>query len=290
MAMVSDDDFVAVDQGQLYFHQSGSTENSNDILWIHGLPLNSDSWAPQLAHFDPLCRNTVFDLRGYGRSSKLPKKYDSVTSLYMDDFLKVIEHCNLKQPTIVGFASAGHAALRFAALHPDMLNKLIIINGSPCFMTKPGWPAGFDQSALDNFLSMIDAAQTDEEIYELLIDRAMNEVAGEELTQLKQWYMQMAKQSGRETTKAFFNNIAYDDDRDLMSQITAPTLLISSRLGQEVPSSTAIFLRQQIKNSMLYELNDIDHFAYATKSKLINHVIEQFIFPKYEIFIPTNQE
>jgi len=43
----------------------------------------------------------------------------------------------LDGPTLVAHASGGHGALRFAALKPDLLNKLVVINGSPRFMAKP---------------------------------------------------------------------------------------------------------------------------------------------------------
>ncbi len=278
--------YVKVKEGELYCKQSGKGEHP--ILWVHGLPLSSEAWYPQLNYFDSKAQNTVFDLRGYGCSSKLPDSYSSVTDLYMDDFQTIITECKLKQPTLVGFASAGHAVLRFAALYPELISKLIVINGSPCFLSREDWQGGFNQTALNKAVKMIEKTDNDEDIYLALLNAAMNEQGGTELARLKTWYLQLAKSSGRKTIKAFFENIAYDDDRALMSKISAPTLLISSRLGKEVPSSTALFLRQQIKNSQLFELNDIDHFAYATKSGLINQTIEQFIFPHCEIDLPTD--
>ena len=80
--------FIGVKGGRLFFKQSGLGDKN--ILWVHGLPLNSDAWSSQLAYFNRLCRNTVFDLRGYGQSSKLPEHYESVTALYMDDFLSIM--------------------------------------------------------------------------------------------------------------------------------------------------------------------------------------------------------
>ena len=207
----------------------------------------------------------------------------------MHDFLSVLEHCQLEKPTLVGFASAGHAALRFAALYPHKISKLIVINGSPCFMSCDSWLGGFSEQSLKERVSRVEQAETDDDIYDALLSAAMKENGGEKLETLKAWYMQLARGSGRATIKAFFASIAYDDDRALMSRISAPTLIISSRLGQEVPSGTALFLRQNIPNSQLFELNDIDHFAYATKSGLINQVIEQFIFPSCDIHLPKDR-
>ena len=278
--------FVPVENGELFYQQSGLGEQQ--VLWVHGLPLDSRAWYPQLQYFNQRCQNTVFDLRGYGKSSKLPEHPNDVTDIYMNDFLSVLEYCHLEKPTLVGFASAGHAVLRFAALFPDKISKLIVINGSPCFMKCDSWEGGFSSQSLKDMASKIELVETDDEIYDDLLSAAMNEHGGEALKALKAWYMKLAKGSGRATINAFFSSIATDDDRALMSRIIAPTLIISSRLGQEVPSGTALFLRQTIPNSQLFELNDIDHFAYATKSGLLNQVIEQFISPQCDINLPTN--
>ena len=277
--------FIPVNNGQLYYAQSGQGEQS--IVWVHGLPLNSDAWYPQLRHFNPLCRNIVFDLRGYGRSSKLPENCSSVTDLYLDDFLAVLHHCQLKKPVLVGFASAGHAVMRFAALFPQAISQLVVINGSPCFMSQPDWIGGFDKASLARVIEQIDNAPTMSDVWNLLSESAMKEACGTPMDKLKQWYQSMAEQAGKDTIKAFFSNIAYDDDRALLKKIIAPTLIISSRLDKEVPSDTALYLRQAIKGSQLFEINDIDHFAYATQSTLVNQVIEQFITPRCEIIIPT---
>ena len=275
---------IPVHEGELFYSQSGKGHLS--LLWMHGLPINSDAWLPQLQHFDPLVRNTVFDLRGYGRSSKLPPSVDSVTDLYMDDMLQVMAHCRLDKPVLIGFASAGHAALRFAALYPEKISHLIVINGSPCFMSRPDWQGGFDQAAIDEILNRIEQAPSEDTVYRYLLDVAMKEQHCPEMAALKDWYVSLAQQAGLDTIKGFFTNISKDDDRALMRHITAPTLIISSRLGKEAPSSTALFLRQKIPNAQLFEVNDIDHFAYAMKSNLINSVIEQFILPRCDVILP----
>ena len=97
----------------------------------------------------------------------------------------------------------------------------------------------------------------------------------------------MLAQARKDTLKAFFSNIAFDDDRELIENITAPTLIISSKLGKEVPSATALFLRNTIENSQLFEINDIDHFAFATQASLINAVIDQFMSPSCECLLPN---
>ncbi|KTD06984.1 alpha/beta fold hydrolase [Legionella jamestowniensis] len=281
-----DSGIIPREEGHLFYSVSG--QGTQNVLWIHGLPLQSESWLPQLQYFDKDCRNIVFDLRGYGRSSKLPKPCDNVTDLYLADILAVLDHLQLNQPVIVGFASAGHGVLRFAAQHPDKLSQLIVINGSPCFMKREDWNGAFDEVILHECIRQIDAANSLEDIWAILSQSALNEACGQHLDQLKAWYGSMAAQAGKETIKAFFNHIAYDDDRSLMANISVPTLIISSTMDHEVPSDTALFLRKTIPNAQLCEINDIGHFVFATQSGLVNHVIKQFIQPSCDIVLPKD--
>ena len=54
--------------------------------------------------------------------------------------------------TLVGFASAGRVALRFAAQHPHRLARLAVINASPRFRRGPDWPWGFNDASIDRFV------------------------------------------------------------------------------------------------------------------------------------------
>tara|TARA_R110001592_G_scaffold363396_3_gene687797 strand:- start:9312 stop:10190 length:879 start_codon:yes stop_codon:yes gene_type:complete len=282
--------FIQLSNGQIYYSTQGLGEEV--IVWVHGLPLNSSSWHAQLCHFNQNFLNICLDLRGYGQSSALPDTNSSITDLYCDDLLLLFDTLKLRQVTLVGFASAGHIAMRFAANNPNLISKLVIINGSPKFLADKSWPYGFEEQDLKDAISAIDAAKTTEDLAQLILDPALGEACALQIRQIRAWFTGMLAQARKDTLKAFFSNIAYDDDRELIGNITAPTLIISSKLGKEVPSATALFIRNAIENSQLFEINGIDHFAFATQASLINAVIDQFMSPRCQCLLPntTNKE
>jgi non-heme chloroperoxidase len=71
--------------------------------------------------------------------------------------------------------------------------------------------------------------------------------------------------------------VSRDDDRDLLHSITAPTLLVSSGIGREVPSEVGLYLRRQINRSCLVEIPGADHFVFATRPRLVNLLLAQFL-------------
>ena len=280
------DGHLTVEGGQLYYGVYG--QGDTPIVWMHGMPLNADSWYAQLLQFDAHFKNVVFDLRGYHRSSKLPPDVKSVTDLYVEDLRCLLNALNLDRPTLVAHASGAHGALRFAATHPEQLDKLVVINGSPRFVEGVDWE-GFSEETCRDFIERIDSARDANEVAHILFEPALREES-DQISTIRDWYTSMIPLAGKETIKAFFSNVAYDADRALMTKITARTLIIASQLGAEVPFKTSLFLRQHIRHSKLVEINDIDHFAFGTKQGLINDLIEQFVRPSCDISIPPNSD
>ncbi len=257
---------------------------------MHGLLLNSDSWYAQFRYFEHRYRNIALDLRGYGESSALPSNTKSVTELYVEDLHALFTSLNLKKPILVGFASGGHATLRFAAKYNNLISKLIVINSSPCFMRQDDWNFGFDPKALEDFIAKLNATDSLDEMFNIIFDPAIKENIGEQKADLKAWFKSMMAKAKKETILAFFNNIAIDDDRNLLKDITVPTLIINGKLSKEVPSEVGLYLRQHIVNSQFYELNNADQFAFATQSFLVNNLIAQFVSPSCSICIPNKEK
>lgn len=259
--------------GELAWWEDG--DGPDTIVWVHGLPLESRAWEPQRRHFAPLCRNVFVDLRGYGRSTKLPNGPRDVTALYAADLTALFDALSLDGATLVGHASAGHLILHFAALNPERVGKLVSINGSPRFREGPDWPWGFSEADMER-LSAIRRDQGIEGLTDAVLDpgNVFRDLPEEPAARLTAWFRPMSLAAGSETLMGFFDSISRDDDRDLMPNITAPTLLISGTIGREVPSNVNLYLREKITNAKLLELPGADHFCFATRPALVNALID----------------
>jgi non-heme chloroperoxidase len=195
--------YLRVDGGQLAYCTSGRGEDP--VVWLHGLPLDSRSWWAQRAHFDPLARNVFVDLRGYGASSKLPPECVDVTQLYTDDLDRLLSYLDLWKAAVIGFASAGHVALRFAAQHPGRLAKLAVIVASPRFRQGADWPWGFDDAGIDRFVQTGREAGIDA-LTDLVLDPAtvFRDVDPRQAHGLKEWFGAMSRTAGTDTLMGFF--------------------------------------------------------------------------------------
>lgn len=270
---------LAVPGGRIAYYETGRTDPTAPVIvWVHGLPLDSRSWAAQQEFFDTRARNVFLDLRGYGASSQLPPDATGVTALYVGDLAALVQHLGLTDPLLVGFASAGHVALRFAAQHPHLVGKLAVINGSPKFRRSDDWPYGFDEQGIAHF---VDAAAEGgiEGITDAVLDPEVvfADVDAARAAQLGARFREMSRTAGVRTLLGFFEDISLDDDRALIPAIEAPTLLMASTIGQEVPTAVSLYLRTTIARARLAELPGADHFAFATRPDLVNNLLDSFL-------------
>lgn len=270
--------FVDVDRGRLHYREQGSGDAV--IVWVHGLPLDGSTWQAQLDHFSGY-RNIAIDLRGYGGSSKLPPGAKGVTALYVDDLTRLLDHLDIARANIVGHASGGHGVLRFAAQRPDRVDRVVVINASPKFRRGGDWPWGFDEAAIEGLRAVYQDGGLSGFI-DALFAPAFKESVAKAPPSLLEGYRALATRAGAETLFAFFDDIAFDDDRGYLGDIRAPTLLMTGLLDDEVPPPVGAFMREAIPRAALIEIPDADHFLFATRPDLTNMLIEAFLRQVFE--------
>lgn len=98
------------------------------MLMLHGFPEFWYSWRHQIPEFAKYFRVVALDLRGYNDSDK-PKQQSAYS---MDEFVKdiegVITGLGYDKCILVGHDWGGAIAWFFAYAHPEMVERLIILN------------------------------------------------------------------------------------------------------------------------------------------------------------------
>jgi epoxide hydrolase 4 len=98
------------------------------ILFLHGFPEFWYEWKDLLPEFGKDHHAVAPDMRGYNLSDK-PEKVDAyAVPTIVEDVRALAEKLGAKKFVLVGHDWGGVIAWAFAAAHPEMLDKLIIVN------------------------------------------------------------------------------------------------------------------------------------------------------------------
>jgi pimeloyl-ACP methyl ester carboxylesterase len=119
------DRYAEVNGVRLHYVEQGKGEL---ILFLHGFPEFWYAWKDLVSDFGRDHHAVALDMRGYNLSAK-PEPVDAYrVPLIVEDVRALAENLKAKKFVLVGHDWGGVIAWAFAAQHPEMLEKLVIIN------------------------------------------------------------------------------------------------------------------------------------------------------------------
>jgi len=255
------------------------------ILFLHGFPEFWYSWRKQISEFARDHKVVALDLRGYNESDK-PMDADAyVMAEFVQDIQGVITGLGYDKCVLVGHDWGGAIAWNFAYQHPDLLEKLVILNLPH--------PARFAQGLLmpqqllrSSYIFFFQIPV----IPELLIQLADYQL-------LEKFFTGMAVNSkafSPEDIEAYKNaaarpgalTAALNYYRNLWHQgmmerswgvLEVPTLMIWAEqdwfLGKELTYGT----EQYVRDLQIQYIPDCSHWVQQERPELVNQYIREFL-------------
>jgi epoxide hydrolase 4 len=120
--------YAEVNNVRLHYVSSGEQKNRKLILFVHGFPEFWYEWENQLLEFGKDYFAVAPDLRGFNLSSKPAEVKQYRAQHIVEDLRQLAAQLGYQKFILVAHDWGGAAAWQFAIAHPDMIEKLIIIN------------------------------------------------------------------------------------------------------------------------------------------------------------------
>ena len=117
---------VALGQYRIHYMVAGQ---GKPLVLVHGLAGRAENWLTLVPEF---IRNGyrvyALDLLGYGRSDQPDVDYS--IALQSDILKQFLDSQQLQQPDIAGWSMGGWISLKFAAEHPDRVDRLVLLDSA----------------------------------------------------------------------------------------------------------------------------------------------------------------
>lgn len=261
-------------------HENGAEPNiflsyadnspEHTILFIHGYPLSSVMWAPQLEGLAGVAYCVAPDLRGFGESGT-PGGPVSMGD-YADDCVALLDELDLVDPVVVcGLSMGGYVALELQRRHPDRVAALILAS------TKAGADSDEAKAGRDK------AARTardegPEAIAAMMLPKMMAAATYAEDPDLVADVNEIMRHTGVEgivgALGAMRDRI---DSTPLLGAIDVPTLVIHGRDDTLMPLAEGEKLAAGIPDAELVVIDDAGHLVNLEQEDAFNEAIFQFL-------------
>ncbi len=113
----------------LKFHCVSAGDKSNPLmLFLHGFPEFWFSWRHQMREFSKDYRVVAIDMRGYGETDRPPNQLDYAKSHLVRDVSELISALGYTSCVLVGHDWGGAVAWGVTLAHPQLVDRLVIMN------------------------------------------------------------------------------------------------------------------------------------------------------------------
>jgi pimeloyl-ACP methyl ester carboxylesterase len=191
--------------------------------------------APSLTRLASFSRLIFFDRRGTGGSDGVSLNATPTWEEWTEDIVAVLADAGSKRTAILGVLDAGAIAILFAAMHPEMVNALILLNATARYIEAGDYQIGASPEAVDSLVALIAATWGKPELI-IVTNPGMSD--DEEFAR---FFAQTSRSSATpRTAAAQYSYILRRDVRQALPLIQAPTLVLHVKRTRSFRSSTVV--------------------------------------------------
>jgi 3-oxoadipate enol-lactonase len=246
----------------LYFTDRGS---GPPILLVHGLMVTGEMFDSVRDRLAARHRVIVPDLRGHGRSRKLPPPY-SVPQLAAD-LSHVLQDLGIESTAVLGYSQGGAVAQQLALDFPERCDCLVLACTYAFNMATPREKVeGHIAPALVRVLGPRHFAKLGVSLGAKELDKERAD-----------WLAGLMGGQDRKLMVAAWQKTMSFDSRKRLAEIACPTLVIAGSRDQAVPIHHAKMLHDRIAGSQLVVVNGAGHTLIWTNPDEFVHLVEEFL-------------
>ncbi len=238
------------------------------LLFLHGFPLNHTMWQHQLAAFGETFHCLAPDLRGFGANPPLTGDEPLTIDDFADDAAALLAQHGVSQATVCGLSMGGYVAFALWRKYPQLVRRLVLCNTKASADT-PEARANRERQA----------ARVRAEGARAIADEMLPRlVAPGNLARLEATLRAMIEANAPGSIVAALRALANRRDmRDQLSQIQAPTLVITGDADAISLLADAQVMAQGIPNARLMVIADAGHMSPLEQPTQFNAALQKFL-------------
>ncbi|HEU5214076.1 MAG TPA: adenylate/guanylate cyclase domain-containing protein [Gaiellaceae bacterium] len=248
-----------------------------DLVWVQGFLSNVElGWQmPTLAVFNrrlgEFCRLIRFDKRGTGMSDRVGI---ATLETRMDDVRAVMDAVGSPRAALLGSSEGGPLSLLFAATYPERTRALVLWSSFPRYTWAPDYPWGLTEQEAQEENAAVLRSWSDLEAMAKMVE--VFAPGSDEET--KRRLATIWRQSASPRDVDALNRMSHElDVRNVISAITAPTLVMNREGEDRVNVEGSRYLAEHIAGARYVQFPGADHIIASGDAELVLEEIRGFL-------------
>jgi len=259
------------------------------ILFLHGFPEFWYAWTPLLAEFGRDYHAVALDMRGYNLSAK-PEAVDAYRiPVIVEDVRVLAAKLDARKFVLVGHDWGGVIAWAFAAQHPEMLGKLVIINAPHPTVFARELAQNPDQQKASSYFNLFNSPQAEQALSANEFSGLFQAFGSALNAEDRKEYLAAWKQPGGLTGGLNYYRAAQlrspagappgaqAPALQPLAPITTPTLVIWGEKDTALLTGNLEGLDQYVKPLAIRRIPDGSHWVVHEKPGLVIHYVRDFL-------------
>ena len=263
--------YVDVEGVRLHVRDSGSRDAAAVIL-LHGFGSSLHTWEPWAQALAPRFRVIRIDLPGSGLTGADPTN-DYTDARALRVLVALMNRLGITRASVIGNSIGGRIAWKMAAVHPDRVDKLVLI--APDGFASPGFAYGIPPK-VPAALQLMRVALP-KWMLRLNLSPAYGDASRLTDATLKRYHDLIRAPGVRTATLARMGQTVLEPPESWLAKISAPTLLLWGEQDAMIPIGNAQDYLSAIPNAVLVSLPGLGHvpFEEAPAAALVS--VEAFL-------------
>lgn len=235
--------------------------NGTPVLLLHGWGASFDTYKGVIASLRDRCRVVAVNFPGCGQSETMKEPWNLED--YCDFCLEFMEKVSLQNPIIIGHSHGGRVTLKMTAERLVNPPKIVLFDSAGLIPKK---------SAKQKF-----KAKSFKAIKTVLTLPVIKNYSDGLLNKARAYYGSADYNAAPEVLRQTLVSLVNTDLRDILPNITCPTLLIWGDKDTATPLEDAKTIEGLIPDAGLCVLEGTGHFSFCEKPYQAHKILESFI-------------
>jgi 4,5:9,10-diseco-3-hydroxy-5,9,17-trioxoandrosta-1(10),2-diene-4-oate hydrolase len=236
------------------------------VVCLHGAGAGAVTWYPSIGALAEYFHVIAPDIVGYGESDKPNATYDRpYFAAWLRDFLSALE---ISKAHIVGLSQGGAIALQFALDHPEMVERLVLVD-SGALGAQPSFGSFFGMF----WMNSIPSAAANRFMARYLLIKPEN---GD--PNFSHYSLQVLRRPGGKNAFMQGRGAAVSAiPQEVLHQIQHQTLIIWGEDDNLFSIAHGEAAARIMPNAKLYRIQDAGHLPLMDQPKVFNNALLQFL-------------